>query len=225
MTPKQVQSLRDLALNHFPPGIKSRESAIRVAGSRAADIGLQSAVTFDNPTWTAIESQAAELLRLVFVHPAMLADGLVVIDGSNDEDLRNEHDALVRNAGDALPEIEAALTVAAMDLCQLTGESVPAWLDAKPQDSPTSQSLSSRTRQDQLSHELRGLVESMAASGEVVNAATVMELLRARAGRKDSCIRELTGTGVRWLRSDGTVSDIDHNALQQRIKRILDLSR
>lgn len=74
------------------------------------------------------------------------------------------------------------------------------------------------TKTDAMAEELLGIVSDM--KGERVTPGTVMPKLRARAGRKDSCVVDVCDEGVIWNRTRGTPEKLTDKALAGRLSRM-----
>jgi len=79
---------------------------------------------------------------------------------------------------------------------------------------------SARTRHDDIQIEIDDVRAGLEQRGEPVTPAKVMAMLKARAGRPDSCISETAPDGVIWIRgSSGKPAKLTMEALRQRIGR------
>lgn len=77
-----------------------------------------------------------------------------------------------------------------------------------------------RTRHDDIQIEIDDVRAGLEQQGEHVTPAKVMALLRARAGRPDSCIYDTAPNGVLWTRgSSGEPEKLTMEALKKRISR------
>jgi hypothetical protein len=77
-----------------------------------------------------------------------------------------------------------------------------------------------RARSDDMAIELSCVIAGLEQQGEHVTPAKVMALLRARAGRPDSCIYDTAPNGVLWTRgSSGEPEKLTMEALKKRISR------
>lgn len=77
-----------------------------------------------------------------------------------------------------------------------------------------------RARSDDMAIELSCVIAGLEQRGEPVTPAKVMAMLKARAGRPDSCISETAPDGVIWIRgSSGKPAKLTMEALKQRIGR------
>lgn len=79
---------------------------------------------------------------------------------------------------------------------------------------------SGRSRHDDIQIEVDDVVAQIKAIGERATASMVMVALKARAGRRDSCITQAAPDGVIWTRgSSGKTEKLTMEALKQRIRR------
>jgi hypothetical protein len=77
-----------------------------------------------------------------------------------------------------------------------------------------------RTRHDDLQIESDDVKAGLEQRGERVTPATVMALLKARAGRPDSCISEAFERGVIWTRgTSGAPEKLTADNLKGRLLR------
>lgn len=77
-----------------------------------------------------------------------------------------------------------------------------------------------RTRRDDIQIEIDDVIKDLKAGGEDIAAPKVMEILRKRAGRPDSCVNAQTPDGLTWTRrSLGRVEELTTKALHKRIRR------
>lgn len=86
---------------------------------------------------------------------------------------------------------------------------------------PARSSRQRGTRVDDMALEIESAVGELRARGETATAARVMALLRARAGRPDSCVTDVAATGVLWRRgSTGIDEKLTMRALNDRLARL-----
>jgi len=131
MEKRKIESLRDLAIAHYPKAHAKRAQAIRHNGNRFADSGLQSAYFLgDDPEATAIEKQASELLQLTFMHPDALPLDPHTWDTVEDAETIAIKSHTLELAVENQPQIEAEMLNAARLLCELAGVALPPWVDA-----------------------------------------------------------------------------------------------
>lgn len=77
-----------------------------------------------------------------------------------------------------------------------------------------------RARRDDLQIEIEDVAAQIEALGEKPTAPKIMEMLRAKAGRPDSCIEAATPDGIMWTRrSTGKVEELTQRALHKRLTR------
>lgn len=130
MEKRKIESLRDLAIAHFPKAREKRAQAIRLHGDRFADSGLQNAYSFGNPEATAVEKQAIELLKLTFMHPNARPEHPFTWDTVEDAECIAAEARVMEGWCELLPQLEAEMLDAARLLCVLTGAAQPPWVDA-----------------------------------------------------------------------------------------------
>lgn len=131
MEKRKIESLRDLAIAHFPKARAKRAQAIRYNGNRFADCGLQSAYSWgEDGEATAIEKQASELLQLTFMHPDALPVDPHTWDAAKDAETIAIKSHTLEMALEMQPQLEAAMLSAARLLCELAGVALPPWVDA-----------------------------------------------------------------------------------------------
>lgn len=93
---------------------------------------------------------------------------------------------------------------------------------AETHPGPTERATSAggRIRHDDIQIEIDDAKVNVKQRGEHVTPAKVMALLRARAGRPDSCIYDTAPNGVLWTRgSSGEPEKLTMEALKKRISR------
>ncbi|MDR3411287.1 MAG: hypothetical protein P4L87_10145 [Formivibrio sp.] len=74
-------------------------------------------------------------------------------------------------------------------------------------------------RADSLQSELVEILEKMTRDGEKATASRVMQMLKARAGNPDSCVKSDTAGGVKWERAGGEEAELSLKNLGKRISR------
>ncbi len=112
------------------------------------------------------------------------------------------------------PELESAGAHQVARFCQ-GGTAAPT------ADRPAN-SASTRSRFDTIQIEIDDEVAALEGEGKCVTAATVMPLLKAKAGRADSCISATARDGVIWIRgTTGEPEKLTMAALKRRIRRTL----
>lgn len=79
---------------------------------------------------------------------------------------------------------------------------------------------SARTRHDDIQIEIDDVRAGLEQRGEPVTPAKVMAMLKARAGRTDSCISEAFERGVIWTRgTSGAPERLTNESLKSRLNR------
>ena len=79
---------------------------------------------------------------------------------------------------------------------------------------------SARTRHDDIQIEIDDVRAGLEQQGEPATPAKVMAMLKARAGRSDSCISETAPDGVIWTRgSSGEPEKLSADNLKSRLSR------
>src|SRR5690606_31998220 len=79
---------------------------------------------------------------------------------------------------------------------------------------------SARTRHDDIQIEIDDVRAGLEQRGEPATPAKVMAMLKARAGRPDSCISETAPDGVIWTRgSSGEPEKLTADNLKSRLNR------
>lgn len=77
-----------------------------------------------------------------------------------------------------------------------------------------------RIRADEIGIEIDDAIAALEKAGKRVTATTVMALLKAKAGRSDSCVIEVAADGVVWIRgTTGKPEKLTMEALKKRIGR------
>lgn len=96
--------------------------------------------------------------------------------------------------------------------------------EAKPdqgQAAPAeSQGSRQRQRHDDLALELERILASLRKQGKSTAPHAVMDALKERAGRPDSCIAASVPEGVAWTRGTGKVETLNVRALARRLKNL-----
>lgn len=92
--------------------------------------------------------------------------------------------------------------------------------DSTPAPNKPATGVSARTRHDDIQIEIDDVRAGLEQRGEPATPAKVMAMLKARAGRPDSCISETAPDGVIWIRgSSGEPEKLTTEALKKRIDR------
>ncbi|CAM5503351.1 hypothetical protein [Thauera mechernichensis] len=77
-----------------------------------------------------------------------------------------------------------------------------------------------RARRDDLQIEIDDVAAQIEAVGEKPTARKIMEILRSKAGRPDSCVDAVTPDGIVWTRrSTGKVEELTLRSLHRRLTR------
>lgn len=126
---REIESLRDLAIDHYPKARKQRAEAIQYGGRQFADVALRNASHFDDPEATAIEKQARELLFMTFLHPS--APLIEPFDFDDAESIARRTE-MREMCIEMQPQVEAAMLEAARLLCRLAGVALPPWMVETP---------------------------------------------------------------------------------------------
>lgn len=77
-----------------------------------------------------------------------------------------------------------------------------------------------RQRHDDLALELERILASLRKQGKSTAPHAVMDALKERAGRPDSCIAASVPEGVAWTRGTGKVETLNVRALARRLKNL-----
>lgn len=92
--------------------------------------------------------------------------------------------------------------------------------DSTPAPNMPATGGSARTRHDDIQIEIDDVRAGLEQRGEPATLAKVMALLKARAGRQDSCISETAPDGVIWIRgSSGAPEKLTADNLKSRLSR------
>lgn len=135
-----------------------------------------------------------------------------------------EREANIRQAAEAEAEvarIEAELGGEVRrkdDAAPAGAEPTPAPAVEAHEGKPPKPSTVTRQRHDDLALELERLLAHLRREGKDTSTHAVMDVLRARAGKPDSCIAASVPEGVTWTRGMGTVETLNTRALAKRIK-------
>ena len=138
----KVNSLRDLALGHLPKTVALREKLyLEHHDSRAALQVVATAPTLliNSPLSTTVEKLAGRLLHLVGEHPDTHTESLIdrtVGDKAFGITLKDA----IRYAEQKRAPIEAALIETAHSLCEMSGATLPPWMNSHKEQSPPEQS-------------------------------------------------------------------------------------
>lgn len=228
MDKRKIESLRDLAIAHFPAAQKKRSDAIRWRGNRFADSGLQDAYLFRKAEWTAVEKQARDLLELTFNHPDALAEYPYNLDAVEDAEHIASDARGLEAAIELQPKIEAAMLDAARLLCELTGAALPPWVNPAPDTKagavkPASDGTaplktifhSTKTRRDSLTPVIE-LAQKQCKNQN--DTAEVWAALLVLAEKKTGLLIGATEDGLQYLK-DGTAANFNREALRKRLTR------
>ena len=90
--------------------------------------------------------------------------------------------------------------------------------EAKPDQGQAAQAC--RQRHDDLALELERILASLRKQGKSTAPHAVMDALKERAGRPDSCIAASVPEGVAWTRGTGKVETLNVRALARRLKNL-----
>ncbi len=132
MEKRKIESLRDLAIAHYPKAREQRAHAMKYQGGVWADSALNGATMFEDYAATAIEKQARELLQLTFMHPDAQPLDPHTWDAETDAETIAIKANTLETAVEMRPQIEAAMLDAARLLCELSGATLPPWVDPAP---------------------------------------------------------------------------------------------
>lgn len=212
-----MESLRDLAIKHNPDAAEMRRRYVK-SGLHYADAGLQAAATSFNPTWTAIEKQAAELLILTFSHHAALPMLPIELNPVEHADFIAELEQSKKDAVEAAPKIEAGMLEAARLLCELTGDQLPPWANALTATEQPAKNVVG-TRHDPLADVLVKIYQALEQQQKSVTYGNVIKMLREMVGKKGACIKEVASDDVVWENSEGELESLTKNSLKGRIYR------
>lgn len=92
--------------------------------------------------------------------------------------------------------------------------------DSTPAPNMPARGGSARTRHDDIQIEIDDVRAGLEQQGEPATPAKVMAMLKARAGRSDSCISETAPDGVIWTRgSSGEPEKLSADNLKSRLSR------
>ena len=92
--------------------------------------------------------------------------------------------------------------------------------DSTPAPNMPARGGSARTRHDDMQIEIDDVRAGLEQRGEPATPAKVMAMLKARAGRPDSCISETAPDGVIWTRgSSGEPEKLSADNLKSRLSR------
>lgn len=92
--------------------------------------------------------------------------------------------------------------------------------DSTPAPNMPATGGNARTRHDDIQIEIDDVRADLEQRGEPATLAKVMALLKARAGRQDSCISETAPDGVIWIRgSSGAPEKLTADNLKSRLNR------
>lgn len=216
MDKRKVESLRDLAIAHFPKAREKRAQAIRFHGDRFADSGLQQAYLFGNPEATAIEKQAIELLKLTFMHPNAQPMEPHNWDPVIDAKYIANNALTLELATENQPYIEAEMLDAARLLCELTGAALPPWVDAAP--APQAGAALPAKRTNYLTPAIQ-LAQSKCDGTDKFNAPAVFAKLGDMARAKSTPFIGVSDEGLKWLDSNDETHFLTLANLRDRLNR------
>ena len=132
LTQNQVNSLRDLALEHLPEvRALSKELYSKHHDSRAAlqVVAFAPDLVTNSPLSTTANKLAGQLIQLVGQHPETLTEHL--IDKLNDGSLGITPEDAHRWAMRDRPNTETLLIETARSLCEISGATLPPWVQAE----------------------------------------------------------------------------------------------
>lgn len=130
-----VLSLRDLALAHLPRVTAQRDEVAKHGRRIALQVVACSPIkTNYDPASTAVELQAARLLNLIHQHPETHVFNLIAEPVEGDDSLCLTEEIILQDAERNRLLIDEMLETEARELCRISGETLPPWMNAATAD-------------------------------------------------------------------------------------------